>query len=113
MVWSFQISVRTAVRCPSGRGPVVNEKRARWNHSARFDCAVRELLNAVNALLKALSQCREGCIEALRRAPPTAEVAVRTRALVAALDNVTERLTGDRQHFWLKPHSSKPSSGPS
>jgi hypothetical protein len=56
------------------------------------------------ALLAAIGACRNACIEALRKAPPTDEIAQRTRALTGAIDDVAEILTGSRDHFWLKPH---------
>lgn len=55
------------------------------------------------ALLTAIAACRDACIEALRKAPPTDEIAKRTRALSEAIDDVAEVLTGSREHFWLKP----------
>lgn len=56
------------------------------------------------ALLPAVGACRDACIEALRKAPPTDEIAKRTGALTDAIDDVVEVLTGSREHFWLKPH---------
>ena len=65
----------------------------------------RQFLESDNAaLLRAIGACRDACIEALRRAPPTDEIAKRTRALTDAIDDVVEVLTGNREHFWLKPH---------
>ena len=39
--------------------------------------------------------------ELLRRAPCTGDVYARTSALIEAIDNVAELLTGDREYFWL------------
>ena len=64
----------------------------------------RFLESDTSALLKAVGACRDACIEALRRAPPTDEIARRTRALTDAIDDVVEVLTGNRQHFWLAQH---------
>jgi hypothetical protein len=55
-------------------------------------------------LLASIATCRDACIDALRKAPPTDEIARRTRVLTSALDDVVEVLTGTREHFWLKPH---------
>jgi hypothetical protein len=55
------------------------------------------------ALLAAIKACRDACIDALRKASPTAPIAART---LTAIDGVAEVLTGDRHHFWMKPHSS-------
>jgi hypothetical protein len=72
----------------------------------------RFLESDVAALLSAIGACRDACIEALRRAPPTDEIARRTRALNEAIDDVVEVLTGNRQHFWLKPHGGPKLSKP-
>jgi hypothetical protein len=68
-------------------------------------CHRRQFLEADAAtLLAAIGTCRAACIEPLRKAPPTDEIARRTRALTSAIDDVVEVLTGTRGRFWLKPH---------
>lgn len=56
------------------------------------------------ALMTAIGTCRLACIAALRQAPPNDLIAERTRKLMNAINGVAEALTGDREHFWLKPH---------
>ncbi len=56
-------------------------------------------------LLEALRHCRDACVEAHRRAPFHSDIYRRTTALQAAIDDVAEQLTGNRQHFWLNPDS--------
>ncbi len=63
------------------------------------------------AVLRAIGTCRDACIEALRRALPTDEIARRTRALTEAIDHVAEVLTGKPDHFWLKPHGGPKATG--
>lgn len=53
--------------------------------------------------LQALRVCRDACVEVQRRAPIDTPVYRRTTALQAAIDDVAEVLTGNRQHFWLNP----------
>jgi hypothetical protein len=56
--------------------------------------------------LSAIGACRVACIDVHRRAAPTTEVYRRASVLLETIDDVAELLTGDRQHFWLKPHSN-------
>jgi hypothetical protein len=58
------------------------------------------------ALLNAIEQCRKASIDALRRAPCTGDIYARTSALVDAIDDVAELLTGNREHFWLEPSTN-------
>ena len=51
------------------------------------------------ALLTAIEQCRKAGINALRRAPCAGDIYARTSALIDAIDNVAELLTGNREHF--------------
>jgi hypothetical protein len=60
-------------------------------------------------LLKAIGECRAACIVASSKAPITGDVYQRCTGLIQAIDDVAEVLTGDRQHFWLRPHSAPPS----
>jgi len=60
-----------------------------------------------HGLLAAIEQCRMACIDALCRAPCTGDVYRRTSALVDAIDNVVELLTGNRKHFWLEPSTNR------
>ncbi len=48
--------------------------------------------------------CRHACNEAIGRAPIRDEIARRAEALKTAIGDVAEVLTGDREHFWLKPY---------
>ena len=57
-------------------------------------------------LLTAIEQCRKASIDALRRAPCTGDIYARTSALIAAIDDVAELLTGDREYFWLEPSTN-------
>ena len=63
----------------------------------------RQLFESDKAALL-IGACREACIESLRRAPIDEEIPKRAQALMHAIDDVAEVLTGDRRHFWLKPH---------
>ena len=56
--------------------------------------------------LSAIGACRVACIDVHRRAAPTSDVYRRASDLLDTIDDVAELLTGDRQHFWLKPHAT-------
>ena len=64
------------------------------------------------ALLHAIEQCRDACIDASRKAPVRGDVYEVAEKLVAAIDDVAEVLTGDRRHFWLKLHSNSTMASP-
>lgn len=56
-------------------------------------------------LLTAIGECRKACVEALAVEPIGAPLHDRTVAVMQAIDNLAELLTGDREHFWTKPHT--------
>jgi hypothetical protein len=58
------------------------------------------------ALLQAVADCRRAAILALSRAPIHAEGTQAVLQLLAALDEVAEALTGDRERFWMRLHST-------
>jgi hypothetical protein len=57
-------------------------------------------------LLDALEQCRGVSTNVTRKIPIGSELYRRNDALLKAIDDVVEALTGDRTKFWLKPHSN-------
>jgi hypothetical protein len=59
-----------------------------------------------NDLLRAVDECRRAAVLALSRAPIQAEGRKAVLELLTALDNLAEALTGYRERFWTKPHST-------
>jgi hypothetical protein len=57
-------------------------------------------------LLRAVGECRRAAVLALSRAPIHAEGTKAVMELLAVLDSIAEALTGDRERFWAKPHST-------
>ena len=55
------------------------------------------------ALLQAIGECRRACIKAHTKAPIHDPIYDAVSSLVAAIDDAAAVLTGDRQHFWLRP----------
>ncbi len=64
---------------------------------------------AAKQLLDAIGTCRKACIEASTEVPINGDVYQAAWKVKDAIDGLAEVLTGDRQHFWLKPHSTPPS----
>lgn len=59
-------------------------------------------------LLKAIGNCRDASIELTANAPIGGEEYVAADKLRTALDDMTGTLTGDREHFRMKSHSTHP-----
>ena len=62
--------------------------------------------NDADALLEAIGACRRACVAASTVAPIGGPIYRATTRLMEELDLVAEVLTGNRRHFWLKPHST-------
>jgi hypothetical protein len=62
--------------------------------------------NDATALLEAIGTCRRACVTASSVAPIGGPIYRAANRLMEEIDLVAEVLTGNRQHFWLKPHSS-------
>jgi hypothetical protein len=66
-----------------------------------------ELFAAENArLLAALGECRRAILQAQTCLKPSSDVYRLGSALLAAIDALATRLTGDPEYFWTKPHST-------
>ena len=61
---------------------------------------------AKRELLEAVGRCRKACVEASRQAPIHEPIYDAVGGLMGAIDDVAMVLTGDRRHFWIKPHST-------
>ncbi|PSC05668.1 hypothetical protein SLNSH_06705 [Alsobacter soli] len=61
-----------------------------------------------DALLADLKDCRRACVRALAKAPINGPVARAVSGVTAAIDQVAEVITGDREHFWSKTASTGP-----
>jgi hypothetical protein len=61
-------------------------------------------------LLEAIGACRRACVTASRVAPIGGPIYRAADRLMEEIDLVAEVLTGNRQHFWLKPHATPDSS---
>lgn len=57
-------------------------------------------------LLRMLRTCRDASTDASGKVPIGGELYQRLDRLRGAIDDIAEIITGDRQHFWLKAHSS-------
>ena len=57
------------------------------------------------ALLARLGECRAAVIEARSHLVPGCDTCRRGDAVTEAIDDLVELLTGDREHFWAKPHT--------
>jgi hypothetical protein len=62
--------------------------------------------NDADALLDAIGACRRACIAASSAAPIGGPIYRAANRLMEEIDLVAEVLTGNRRHFWLKPHST-------
>lgn len=58
------------------------------------------------ALLLSVQECRRAAVMALARAPIHSEGYNAINDLIDALDRITGALTGDRERFWAKLHST-------
>ena len=59
------------------------------------------------ALLQAIGACRKSCIEAGHHALfDRKDVLAACSSIQAGIDKLAEMLTGDREYFWMKAHSS-------
>lgn len=56
-------------------------------------------------LLDAIRVCRFAATRALATAPIGSPGAAAIGDAIGTLDRLTEALTGDREHFWMRPHS--------
>jgi hypothetical protein len=68
--------------------------------------------NDVAALVDAIGAFRRACIAASSAAPIGGPIYRAANQLMEEIDLVAEVLTGDRRHFWLKPHSTPGSCKP-
>ncbi|TCZ61092.1 hypothetical protein [Roseicella aquatilis] len=68
--------------------------------------------DAVDAALEAAEACRRAAMDVMRQAPIGGPVYQAASAVMDALDGLAEALTGDRERFWAKPHSTTPHSAP-
>ena len=68
--------------------------------------------NDADALLEAIGACRRACVAASGVAPIGGPIYRTANRLMEEVDLVAEVLTGDRRHFWLKPHSTPGSRKP-
>jgi hypothetical protein len=57
-------------------------------------------------LLAAVEACREAAVRAHTRAPIGSEGFEVVGELLAALDRVAEAVTGDRERYWMRLHST-------
>ena len=64
------------------------------------------------SLLGAVGECRRACTAASAKAPIGGPVYRAVERLREELDLVAEVLTGSRQYFWLRPHSTPGSPSP-
>ena len=62
--------------------------------------------NDAGALLEAIAACRRACGAASTVAPIGGPIYRAANRLMEEIDLVAEVLTGNRRHFWLKPHST-------
>ena len=68
--------------------------------------------NDADALQEAIGACRRACVAASTVAPIGGPIYRAANRLVEEIDLVAEVLTGNRRHFWLKPHSTPGSCKP-
>jgi hypothetical protein len=68
--------------------------------------------NDADALLEAIGACRRACIAASTVAPIGGPIYRAANRLMEEIDLGAEVLTGNRRHFWLKPHSTPGSCKP-
>jgi hypothetical protein len=64
------------------------------------------------ALLTAIGECRRACVAANSKAPVAGPIYRAAARLMDEIDLVAEVLTGDRRHFWLRPHGTPGSAQP-
>ena len=57
-------------------------------------------------LLRAVGECRRAAVLALGRAPINSEGSKAVLDLLVVLDNVALVLTGNRERFWMRLHST-------
>ena len=55
-------------------------------------------------LIAAIGTCRNACVKARRKADYDSDIYKRLDRLMTTIDDVAESLTGDVEHFWLKPN---------
>src|SRR4051794_37103776 len=60
--------------------------------------------NDSDRLLAAIGECRRACIAASTKAPIGGPIYRSSTRLMEEIDLVAEALTGDRRHFWMRPH---------
>lgn len=58
------------------------------------------------ALLAALKIAREGCLVAMTAAPISSGLYRLCGHVMGAIDDVAGIVTGNRAHYWYKPHST-------
>jgi hypothetical protein len=68
--------------------------------------------NDSSALLAAIGECRRACVAANSKAPVGGPIYRAAARLMDEIDLVAEVLTGDRRHFWLRPHGTPGSAQP-
>jgi hypothetical protein len=59
---------------------------------------------SLSDVLEKLQTGRTGAVRIQAGSPPFHEQYNKARAVVDAIDSLTEELTGDREKFWTKPH---------
>jgi hypothetical protein len=68
--------------------------------------------NDSDRLLAAIGECRRACIAANTKAPIGGPIYRAASRLMEEIDLVAAVLTGDRRHFWLRPHGTPGSEQP-
>src|SRR4051794_3177192 len=102
------LTASTARRSPSRPHQPINKTRGRMRHCRHFS------ENDSDRLLAAIGECRRACIAANTKAPIGGPVYRAGARLMEEIDLVAEVLTGDRRHFWMRPHGTagEPPKGP-
>ncbi|MEM6463566.1 MAG: hypothetical protein AAF724_16800 [Pseudomonadota bacterium] len=59
---------------------------------------------SLSDVLAKLQTGRAGAVRIQAGSPPFHEKYNKALAVVEAIDDLAEQLTGDREHFWTRPH---------
>lgn len=59
---------------------------------------------SLSDVLEKLQTGRSGAVRIQAGSPPFRDQYNRARAVIDAIDDLAEELTGDREHFWTRPH---------